>query len=259
MPDTLEIPVTLATLASWATRSCPPPTSSCTTSSWTKPGSCASQLPTSMETTIASTPARRLDANSDILLPQQVSDQTSSFSCFCPKFLQQFQNPYLANGGLQYNPYIGVQLQQLYNQQLQQARVLQQQQAFPNQYLYQNMYGKKWSKKNFIISMLKVKWKGFFLNNTRLLHKFSIGMKGNLRLIQFREPKVESNHSFCNLSIKDHIRLVDVRSLCVLLSIEHHRGINCHWIFTAQTTQTIKSQWPKIYTHKNIESRLRYE
>ena len=96
-----------------------------------------------METTITSTPARRLDANSDILLPQQVSDQTSSFSCFCPKFLQQFQNPYLANGGLQYNPYIGVQLQQLYNQQLQQARVLQQQQAFPNQYLYQNMYGKK--------------------------------------------------------------------------------------------------------------------
>ena len=75
--------------------------------------------------------------------PNQVSDQTSSFSCFCPKFLQQFQNPYL--GGSQFNPFIGVQLQQLYNQQLQQARVLQNQMAFPNQYQnqiqYQNLYG----------------------------------------------------------------------------------------------------------------------
>ena len=105
-----------------------------------------------METTIASTPAKgqqltlKKTQKFDVLLPEQVSDQTSSFSCFCPRFLQQLQNPYLANGGYQlnqFNPYIGVQLQQLYNQQLQQARVLQQQQAFPNQYLYQNLYGKK--------------------------------------------------------------------------------------------------------------------
>jgi hypothetical protein len=72
----------------------------------------------------------------------QVSDTTSSYSCFCPKFLQQFQNPYYG-GGFQFNQqFIPGQLQQLYNQQLQQSRILQQQQAFPTQYQYtQNFNG----------------------------------------------------------------------------------------------------------------------
>ena len=68
------------------------------------------------------------------LKPKQVSDMTSSYSCFCPKYLQQFANPALINQGLLGNQFMPLQLQQLYNQQLQQSRILQNQQAFPYQY-----------------------------------------------------------------------------------------------------------------------------
>ena len=50
---------------------------------------------------------------------------TSSYSCFCPKYLQQFANSNLLNQ--QFN--LPAQYQQLYNAQLQQARQLQYQQA----------------------------------------------------------------------------------------------------------------------------------
>ena len=76
----------------------------------------------------------------------QVSDQTSSFSCFCPKFLQQFQNQgyagylgnsgYLGNPGILGNPFMPAAYQQLYNEQLNQARQLR----FTTANLYGNDY-----------------------------------------------------------------------------------------------------------------------
>ena len=46
------------------------------------------------------------------LKPKQVSDMTSSYSCFCPKYLQQFANPALINQGLLGNQFMPLQLQQ---------------------------------------------------------------------------------------------------------------------------------------------------